>query len=183
MAETIVAMDASLEVPMLDLWDLCKRTTSWVLEALQGDAIVVSYDETAQVVDAGQITSLEFRFVYGTNVHHALMLAREMLVPRQGEKRILFVAYAQPSAHCLPNGDVYFCYPPNPETTTATLSEMRECARLGIRGDFLLLEPDAPFAGLAAEMATMCWGSVGHVPGDVTSADDVQRFLSEIRLL
>ena len=164
MAETIVAMDASLEVPMRDLWDLCKRTTSWVLEALRKDVTLVSYDETARVVNAGLIASLEYRAVYGANVHHALLLAKEMLVASEGETRILFVAYAQPSAHCLPNGDVYFCYPPNPETTEATLGEMRECTRLGIRGDFLLLEPDAPFASLAAEMAAMCWGSVGVVP-------------------
>ena len=84
MAETIVAMDASLEVPMRDLWDLCKRTTSWVLEALRKEVTLVSYDETARVVNAGLIASLEYRAVYGANVHHALLLAKEMLVASEG---------------------------------------------------------------------------------------------------
>jgi hypothetical protein len=80
MAETIVAMDASLEVPMVDLWDLCKRTTIWVCEALQRDPIVVSYDDTARVVDTGAISSLKYRAVYGANVQDALKVAKEMLL-------------------------------------------------------------------------------------------------------
>jgi hypothetical protein len=60
---------------------------------------------------------------------------------------------------------------------------MQQCARLGIRADFLLLEPDAPFASIAADMAAMCWGSVGVVPGESVSADYVQRFMTEIRLI
>jgi hypothetical protein len=90
-----------------------------VCDALKIAPTVIAYDDTARLGHREAVASLDYRPVYGANVHHALLLAKEMLVASERERRLLFVAYAQASAHRLPNGDMYFCYPPNPETTGA----------------------------------------------------------------
>jgi hypothetical protein len=64
-----------------------------------------------------------FERVYGTNMHHAFLLARRVLAddPRP-VKRVMMVTDGEPTAH-LVDGRSMFNWPPVPETLEATLRE------------------------------------------------------------
>jgi len=49
-------------------------------------------------------------YVYGTNLQHALVLARRMLAHQHGTKQIICVTDAKPTAHIEPDGEVFFNY-------------------------------------------------------------------------
>ena len=49
------------------------------------------------------------------------------------------VTDGEPTAHITPDGDVFFHYPPVPETVEATLREVLRCTRAGIRINTFML--------------------------------------------
>ncbi len=53
-------------------------------------------------------------YVYGTNLQHALALARRMLAHEHGTKQIIVVTDGEPTAHIDDAGEVWFNYPPDP---------------------------------------------------------------------
>jgi uncharacterized protein with von Willebrand factor type A (vWA) domain len=71
--------------------------------------------------------------VYGTNIQHALLLARRMLGRHHGTRQIVMITDGEPTAHLLEDGEVVFEYPPVPATVALTLQEVLRCSREGIR--------------------------------------------------
>ena len=71
-------------------------------------------------------------YVYGTNLQHALLLARRMLAHEHGTKQIIVVTDGEPTAHIDDDGEVSFNYPPEPETLRRTMAEVVRCTRAGI---------------------------------------------------
>ena len=70
--------------------------------------------------------------VQGTNMHHALMLARKLLSKEPaGTRQIIMVTDGEPTAH-LENGYSQFQYPPSQRTIIDTLKEVQKCTRAGI---------------------------------------------------
>jgi uncharacterized protein with von Willebrand factor type A (vWA) domain len=78
--------------------------------------------------------------VFGTNMQHALLLARRMLEGRPGTRQVVMITDGEPTAHLLPDGDVFFHYPPTPETVEATLDEVVRCTRARIRINTFMLD-------------------------------------------
>jgi uncharacterized protein with von Willebrand factor type A (vWA) domain len=93
---------------------------------------IVGFSEIAHELTPATLPQATWDYVYGTNIEHALMLARSMLSSRNGTKQILLVTDGEPTAHILPSGEVFFSYPPAPETIRATLAEVRRCTRANI---------------------------------------------------
>jgi uncharacterized protein with von Willebrand factor type A (vWA) domain len=182
----VVAMDMSFDLLMKDLWNDCKAVSALVLEsvhAFSGEVpIVVGYSEKAHILDSTALSGLELDYVYGTNVQHALQVARYSLDDEAEHKRVLFVAQVDPSAHCVTNDYVQFDYPPTEETRTITLKEARYCAAAGIRVDFLLLTPTSPFGEFARILASECGGSVTFLSGSEATGDEIEGFMSRIKL-
>ena len=178
----MVAINMSLDLRMQDFWTDCKAVTTMVVESVRvssgEEPIVVGYSETAQVLDSAALSELEIDHVYGTNVQHALQVARHALDGAQGSKRVLLVAENDASSHCITNDDVQFDYPPTEETRKITLNEARVCALAGIRIDILLLTPASRFREFAERIASECEGTVSSLSGPQPTIDEVQAFMA-----
>ena len=68
-------------------------------------------------------------FVYGTNMQHGFVLARQLLSKQTGTKQIIMITDGEPTAHITHSGDVFFNYPPVQETVEATLREVVRCTQ------------------------------------------------------
>ena len=79
-------------------------------------------------------------WVSGTNLHHALMLARKLLSKEKGGTRqILVVTDGEPTAH-LEGDRAFFAYPPSYRTELETLKEVRKCTQEDIVINTFMLE-------------------------------------------
>ncbi|MCH8090083.1 MAG: VWA domain-containing protein, partial [Chloroflexi bacterium] len=76
----------------------------------------------------------------GTNMHHALMLARRLLAKRKCEnKQIIMITDGEPTAH-MEDGLPFFWWPPSLETVRATLQEVKRCTRDDITINVFMLD-------------------------------------------
>jgi uncharacterized protein with von Willebrand factor type A (vWA) domain len=81
-----------------------------------------------------------YEFEYGTNLQHALIIARQLLHPATGGNReIVVITDGEPTAH-IENGQVEFAYPPTMRTVQSTLREVGRCTREGIVINTFMLE-------------------------------------------
>jgi uncharacterized protein with von Willebrand factor type A (vWA) domain len=94
----------------------------------------------ARVLTADQLPEVSWDFVYGTNMQHGFALARQLLNRQSGTKQIIMITDGEPTAHITPGGEVFFNYPPVPETVEATLREVVRCTRDGIRINTFMLD-------------------------------------------
>ena len=90
-----------------------------------------------------QLPEVSWDFVYGTNMQHAFVLARQLLAKQSGTKQIIMITDGEPTAHIEPSGDVFFNYPPVPETVDATLREVARCTRDGIKINTFMLDANS----------------------------------------
>ena len=76
----------------------------------------------------------------GTNMHHALMLSRQLLAKRKCDnKQIIMITDGEPTAH-LVDGQSFFWYPPSIETIQETLKEVKRCTRDAITINVFMLD-------------------------------------------
>jgi uncharacterized protein with von Willebrand factor type A (vWA) domain len=81
-----------------------------------------------------------YEFEYGTNLQHALIIARQLLGRSPGgNKEIVVITDGEPTAH-IDNGQVEFAYPPTLRTVQSTLREVGRCTREGIVINTFMLE-------------------------------------------
>ena len=137
-------LDLSMSMPMEGRFVPAKKV-AMALHALIASQFprdylgVVVFSETARVIRPTEIPEASWDYVYGTNMHHALTLARQLLGRQHGSKQIIMVTDGEPTAHVLPDGEVYFHYPPVRETIEATLREVVRCTNAGIRINTFML--------------------------------------------
>src|ERR1700722_3195345 len=142
---TVLALDLSLSMPMRDNFLAAKKVAmalhSLITTQYPRDYLgLVALGELARELKASQLPELSWDYTYGTNMQHALMLARRMLARQSGTKQVIMITDGEPTAHILPNGDPYFSYPPAPETIRATLDEVARCTREKIRINTFMLD-------------------------------------------
>jgi len=81
-----------------------------------------------------------YEFEYGTNLQHALIIARQLLGRSTGgNKEIVVITDGEPTAH-IEQGQVEFAYPPTIRTVQSTLREVGRCTREGIVINTFMLE-------------------------------------------
>jgi uncharacterized protein with von Willebrand factor type A (vWA) domain len=147
------------------------------------DPAVIAYNEQARFIDAHTLMALDYEAVYGTNLHQALKLARQVMQECEGEVRVIVIGDTAPTAHCLPDGSIFFNYPPIAETAQLTLEDAREAyADRRMRVDCLQLRPGSEFRAVAAKLADACGGQVGVLSGPSADTSEVGFFLSLIGL-
>jgi uncharacterized protein with von Willebrand factor type A (vWA) domain len=102
---------------------------------------VVGFAYYARQIKPEAIATLSpYEFEYGTNLQHALMIARGLLGRRSGgNKEIVVITDGEPTAH-ISNGQVEFAYPPTLRTVQSTLREVGRCTREGIVINTFMLE-------------------------------------------
>ena len=102
---------------------------------------VVGFAYYARQIKPDAIATLSpYEFEYGTNLQHALMIARQLLGRRSGgNKEIVVITDGEPTAH-IANGQVEFAYPPTIRTMQSTLREVGRATREGIVINTFMLE-------------------------------------------
>ncbi len=135
---TVLLLDLSLSMPMRDNF-LAAKKVAIAMHALISSQFprdylgMVGFSEIAREIKAADLPEVSWDFVYGTNMQHALILARRMLASRSGTKQIVMITDGEPTAHLMEDGEVFFNYPPVRATVDATLAEVLRCTREGIR--------------------------------------------------
>ncbi|MGH8979754.1 MAG: hypothetical protein ACRDWE_01855 [Acidimicrobiales bacterium] len=136
-AATVLAVDLSMSMPMRDNFVPAKKM-ALALHALISTRFprdylgIVGFSEVAREIKAEELPTAMWDYVYGTNLQHALLIARTMLAHQHGTKQIIVVTDGEPTAHIEPDGEVFFNYPPDPETLRRTMAEVVRCTRMGI---------------------------------------------------
>src|SRR5580698_546238 len=85
---------------------------------------LVGFGEVARELRAEQLPEVSWDYTYGTNIQHALLLARRMLARHRGTKQVIMITDGEPTAHIAKDGNPFFSYPPSPETIRVTLEEV-----------------------------------------------------------
>jgi uncharacterized protein with von Willebrand factor type A (vWA) domain len=134
---TVVAVDLSMSMPMRDNFVPAKKM-AMALHALISMRFprdylgVVGFSAVAREIPPEELPAAMWDYVYGTNLQHALFLARTMLARQHGTKQVIVVTDGEPTAHIDADGEVQFNYPPVPETLRRTMAEVVRCTRAGI---------------------------------------------------
>ncbi len=147
-SSTVLMLDLSLSMPMRDNFLPAKKVAmalhSLITSQFPRDYMgIVGFSETARVLTAAQLPEVSWDFVYGTNMQHGFLLARQLLARQTGTKQIIMITDGEPTAHITPGGDVFFNYPPVQETVEATLREVVRCTKDNIRINTFMLDANS----------------------------------------
>ena len=142
---TVLMLDLSLSMPMRDNFVPAKKVAmalhSLISTQFPRDYLgVVTFSEVAREIKPERIPEVSWDYVYGTNMQHGLVLARQMLARQTGTRQIIMVTDGEPTAHITDQGYPQFNYPPSQETVDRTLAEVRRCTRDGIRINVFMLD-------------------------------------------
>jgi uncharacterized protein with von Willebrand factor type A (vWA) domain len=159
-SSTVLMLDLSLSMPMRDNFLPAKKVTmalhSLITSQFPRDYMgIVGFSETARVLTAAQLPEVSWDFVYGTNMQHGFMLARQLLAKQSGTKQIIMITDGEPTAHILPSGDVFFNYPPVQETVEATLREVIRCTRDNVRINTFMLDANGSLKAFIEKLTSI----------------------------
>ena len=131
---TVLLVDLSLSMPLRDNFLAAKKVALAMQALISGqfprDYLgIVGFSDRAREIRPEDLPAVSWDYVYGTNMQHALLLARRMLGRHHGTRQIVMITDGEPTAHLLEDGEVFFDYPPVPATVEATLQEVLRCSR------------------------------------------------------
>jgi uncharacterized protein with von Willebrand factor type A (vWA) domain len=141
---TVLLLDVSLSMPMRDNFLAAKKVAmalhSLITSQFPRDYFgLVSFGRVAREVKPEHLPEMSWDFEWGTNMQHAMLLARRLLARQSGTKQIIMITDGEPTAH-IEGGEAYFQYPPSPITIEETLKEVMRCTRDDIRINTFMLD-------------------------------------------
>jgi uncharacterized protein with von Willebrand factor type A (vWA) domain len=145
---TVLMLDVSLSMPMRDNFLPAKKVAmalhSLITTQFPRDYFgLVAFGRVAREVKPQLLPEMSWDFEWGTNMQHAMMLARTQLERETGTKQIIMVTDGEPTAH-IDHGEAVFQYPPSAITVEETLREVQRCTRAGIRINTFMLD-ESPY--------------------------------------
>lgn len=145
---TVLMLDVSLSMPMRDNFLPAKKVAmalhSLITTQFPRDYFgLVAFGRVAREVKPQLLPEMSWDFEWGTNMQHAMMLARTQLERESGTKQIIMVTDGEPTAH-IDHGEAVFQYPPSAITVEETLREVQRCTRAGIRINTFMLD-ESPY--------------------------------------
>jgi uncharacterized protein with von Willebrand factor type A (vWA) domain len=162
---TVLMVDLSLSMPMRDNFLAAKKVAialhTLISTQFPRDFLgLVGFSEVAREIKPEELPEVSWDFVYGTNMQHGLLLSRRMLAHRPGTKQIIMITDGEPTAHLVPQAggdgyEVFFNYPPVPETVRATLSEVVRCTRAGIMINTFMIDANRSLQGFVEQMTKL----------------------------
>ncbi len=168
---TALLLDLSFSMPLQGHFVPAKRMALALHALIEGryrqDSLhLIGFSDYARRMQPADLAAAGFERVYGTNIHHALLLARRVLAddPRP-VKRVVMVTDGEPTAH-LVDGRSVFNWPPVPETLEATLREGMRLARTGIELDVFLLEDAPGLVDFAERLVRLTGGEVTRMTAE-----------------
>jgi uncharacterized protein with von Willebrand factor type A (vWA) domain len=181
---TALLLDLSFSMPLRGHFVPAKRMALALHALIEGryphDTLyLIGFSDYARRLEPEDLTAAGWERVYGTNMQHAFHLAGRLLGrhPR-ASRQVIMVTDGEPTAH-LEGEEVFFSWPPVPETIHRTLAEAMRLARAGVTINVFMLE-EAP--GLARFMERLVRLTSGRVflmsaesAGDFVLRDYVRR--------
>ena len=135
---SVLLIDLSLSMPLRDNFLAAKKVALAMQALISGqfprDYLgIVGFSERAREIRASELPTVSWDYLYGTNMQHALVIARKLLARHHGTRQIVMITDGEPTAHIQADGEVFFNYPPARATVEATLLEVLRCSQEGIR--------------------------------------------------
>ena len=105
------------------------------------DLHIIGFSDAARELKAEKLPQINWNeYVYGTNMQHGFMLARQMLNRhKSANKQIIMITDGEPTAY-FDHGRVQFSYPPTYRTFQETLREVNRCTKDRIVINTFMLE-------------------------------------------
>ncbi|MGH8899356.1 MAG: vWA domain-containing protein [Egibacteraceae bacterium] len=159
---TVLLLDMSFSMPLRGNWVPAKRVAlalaSLVSSKFPEDRFyVVGFSDYARQLQPRDLIATGWERVYGTNMQHALMIARRLLGAHPGaERQVIMVTDGEPTAH-LEGDAAYFAWPPEPKTLRLTIAEAARLSRTGATLNVFLLDHD-PGSGVFVERMVSAYG-------------------------
>jgi uncharacterized protein with von Willebrand factor type A (vWA) domain len=128
---------------------------------------IIGFSAYARELQAEQLPYVRWdESVLGTNMHHALMLAQNLLAKhKNGTRQIIMISDGEPTAH-IERGRSYFAYPPSPITIRETLKEVKRCTQKKITINTFMLDRNYYLKEFVNQMAKMNKGRVFYTTPD-----------------
>ncbi len=156
---TVLLLDMSRSMPLRGYFSAAKKLAmamdALVRNRFPRDAFhTVGFADVAREIPSSALSQLSVEeFVYGTNIEHALSIARRLLAREKGATRqVVLVTDGEPTAH-MEGGRALFAYPPVPATLTHTLAEVVRCTRAGIRINTFMLDDSPELVGFVERIS------------------------------
>ena len=165
-AAVALLVDTSFSMAMDGRWVPMKRTAlalhTLIKSRFRGDHLqLIAFGRYAEVMEIEKLTALEAIWDKGTNLHHGLLLAnRHFRKHPNAQPVLLIVTDGEPTSHLMPDGEVFFSYPPHPLTIGAAIRELDTSMRLGAQTTFFRLGDDVGLARFVDSMARRAGGRV-----------------------
>jgi len=165
-AAVALLVDMSYSMELRGTWGEAK-TTAMALHALvttkyPQDAIeIIGFSDYARVMSPRALIDHDWDRVQGTNLQHALMLARRHIDKhRSAEPVIMVITDGEPTAHIAADGFADFAWPPTRETIAATLAEVERCTRRGAVINVFMLDDEPRLVAFMHELGRRNGGRV-----------------------
>jgi uncharacterized protein with von Willebrand factor type A (vWA) domain len=128
---------------------------------------IIGFSAYARELNAEQLPYVRWdESVLGTNMHHALMLAQNLLAKhKSGTRQIIMISDGEPTAH-LERGRSYFAYPPSPITIRETLKEVKRATQKGITINTFMLDRNYYLKEFVNQVAKINKGRVFYTTPD-----------------
>ena len=145
-AATALLIDQSSSMGNYGRWPSAKKVAMALQALIHGqfprDRLhIIGFSDHAEDIKPADLPRAQPNmWLQGTNMHHALMLARRALAKEPTQNRqVIMVTDGEPTAH-LENGVGWFDYPPSRKTIVETLKEVKRCTAAGITINIFMLD-------------------------------------------
>jgi uncharacterized protein with von Willebrand factor type A (vWA) domain len=185
---TVLLVDLSMSMPMRDNFVPAKKM-AMALQTLISSRFprdylgIVGFSEVAREIKAEDLPTAMWDYVYGTNLQHALVLARRMLHHEYGTKQIIVVTDGEPTAHIDERGEVFFNYPPRPETLQRTMAEVVRTTKAGITINTFALDLERTHYPFVEQIARVNGGRTFYTTPDALGGYVLVDFLRHRRVI
>ena len=181
---TVLLLDLSFSMPLRGHFVHAKKMALALHALIEGryphDTLyLVGFNEYAWQLQPEDLTAPGFERVYGTNMHHAFMLANRLLSQHpRATRQVIMVTDGEPTAH-LEGDQAFFEWPPVPATIERTLAEAMRLAKTGVQLNIFMLEESDGLARFMERLARITQGRVflinDHRVGEFVLRDYVAR--------
>jgi uncharacterized protein with von Willebrand factor type A (vWA) domain len=162
---TALLLDLSFSMPLRGHFVHAKRMALALHALIEGryphdHLYLIGFSDYARQMQPEDLTAAGWERVYGTNMQHAFNLAARLLArhPRTS-RQVIMVTDGEPTAH-LEGEQVFFSWPPVPETIRRTLSEAMRLSRAGVTFNVFMLEESPGLARFMERLARLTSGRV-----------------------
>ena len=165
-AAVALCVDLSYSMVNEGRWGPMKQTALALSHLVQTrfrqDALeIIGFNLAARPLSPVQLAEVEPEWVQGTNLQHALLLAKRHLRRHpDAEPVVMVVTDGEPTAHIRANGQPTFDWPTTPATLRATIAQVDELARWGATINLFMLGDDPGLGRFVDAVARRAGGRV-----------------------